>query len=95
MEEDNQDPFEITSVELNKKRKLQEGQLVLPSPKHKYRERSCDTENESPITDDNKVEDNTDGSQNDSACGGLEPCELVIDSNSFIEESDNAMSVEA
>lgn len=42
-----------------------------------------------------RVEDNTDGSQNDSACGGLEPCELVIDSNSFIEESDNAMSVEA
>lgn len=69
--------------------------MVLPSPKHKYRERSCDRENESPITDDNKVEDNTDGSQNDSACGGLEPRESVIDSNSFIEESDNAMSVEA
>lgn len=44
----------VLSVELKKQRKLQEGQLVLASPKHKYRERSCDRENESPITDDNK-----------------------------------------
>ncbi|KAJ8631757.1 hypothetical protein MRB53_025080 [Persea americana] len=95
MEEDKIDPFEISSAEWNKKRKLQGEQLGMPSPKHKFRDRCCGAEIKSPTTDDKEAEDNIhDCPIEDETNGGsgdrIEGCESVKDSNSFIEESDTA-----
>lgn len=91
--------FEIGSIELNKKRKLQEDQLGLPLPKLKFRDRSCGSEEPSPITHDKENEDNMDKCRNNSKADGgssdrLEQCESVKDSNSFVDESDTAMYVD-
>lgn len=81
--------------EWNKKRKLQGEQLGMPSSKHKFRDRFCGAEIESPITDDKEAKDNVhicpNEDETDGESGGrIEGCESVKDSNSFVEESDTA-----
>ncbi|KAL5973378.1 hypothetical protein ACLOJK_030028 [Asimina triloba] len=75
------------STDLNKKRKLQEGQLGLPLSKHRFRDRSCQCPDDPQITDNEEETDNEDGAR-------LEQCESVWDSNSFVGEYDTGMAVD-
>ncbi|XP_058099313.1 protein FAR-RED-ELONGATED HYPOCOTYL 1-LIKE-like isoform X2 [Magnolia sinica] len=97
MGQDKENPYEISSPDSNKKRKLQEGQLGLPSPKHKFRDRSCGSHDNSPIT--GQMKDNlhactNEGKTDSEDYGGLEQCESVRDSNNYTGSSDTAMSID-
>ncbi|OUZ99277.1 hypothetical protein BVC80_1503g6 [Macleaya cordata] len=76
IDEEKENPSEINS----KKRKLQDEQSDLPSPKHKFREkRSAGSKQESPFPEDVGLE--------------VKPLNSAEDSNSFVGENNSAISL--
>ncbi|XP_077232776.1 far-red-elongated hypocotyl1-like protein [Tasmannia lanceolata] len=85
------------NVDLTKKRKLQAEQGELPLPKHKFRDRSSDTDD---IQFAEKKEENPygctiKGKTEREVEGGLEQSESMIDSNVLMGESDTSMPIDA
>ncbi|KAF5206296.1 hypothetical protein FRX31_004115 [Thalictrum thalictroides] len=85
-------------IDLSKKRKLLDKQLSLPIPKYKYGERIPGSEHLSPLVEDLELEDilqtwmrKVKSNTVDHDIESTLP-HSVIDSNSFVEESDCAMS---
>ncbi|XAR68934.1 hypothetical protein NMG60_11000349 [Bertholletia excelsa] len=108
MEEDNDTPYEINSVDvkkllqpsiicLNKKRKFQAEQAGLPLPKHKCWERSDNPIFDSPTDENLRIQDFNISIIKSKTIGGTIEDELELesgkDSNSFTEDTDSVNSL--